>query len=321
MMRKPRLAGQLLSLTCLLALSGPALGAPTPLSGDEDLDVLSLETPARFIMGFKAGGGGTLWDEPNDTVLRNVSGTDPTFDIPIFNETRGGWTMTAGFFMEGIFYDYLGLEVGAYFTQHTLLEKTDWNYFETVNGSVTHQVEAKSEEELQWTAVHVPILVKAVVPSGNTRISLGVGPEFAFGEWSRAKFKVTEVTTDGVRATGDDLNLGGTLDPPPPRSALRSLRADLQNSVYLRVNFGIEIQAGDFLIPIDIHWSYNFSQGTKYRDRVATLGCDATGLVCEERLPDEGGAVTYDNHPNTLELKTRDTMYGGINIGIAYQFD
>jgi len=320
MTRMPRLAG-LVTLTSLLALSGPALGAPTPLTSDEDLDTLSTGTPARFIMGFKAGAGGTLWDEPNDTVLRNVTPPDPTFDVPIFHETRGGWTMSAGFFIEGIFYEYLGLEVGAYFTQHTLLEKTDWNYFETVNGSVTHQVEAKSEEELQWTAFHLPILVKAVVPSGTTRISLGIGPEFAFGEWSRAKFKVTEVTTDGVRAVGDGLTLGGTLDPPPPRAALTTLRTSLQNSVYFTVNFGVEIQAGDFLIPIDIHWSYNFSQESSYRQRVATLGCDAQGLVCEERLPDEGGPVTFDNHPNTLELKTRDTMYGGIRVGIAYQFD
>lgn len=320
MTRMPRLA-RLVALASLLALSGPALGAPTPLTGADDLDVLSVGMPARFIMGFKAGAGGTLWDEPKDTVLRNVSGTDPTFDIPIFNETRGGYTMTAGFFIEGIFYEYLGLEVGAYFTQHTLLEKTDWNYFETVNGNVTHQVEAKSEEELQWTAIHVPILVKAVVPSGKTRISLGIGPEFAFGEWSRAKFKVTEVTTDGVRQVGNDLTLGGSLSPAPPRAALRTIRANLQDSVYFTVNFGIEIVAGDFLIPIDIHWSYNFSQESAYRKRVATLGCDSTGLVCEERLPPEGGAVTFDNHPNTLELQTRDTMYGGINIGIAYQFD
>lgn len=318
MTRMPRLA-RLVALTSLLALSGPALGAPTPLTGADDLDVLSVGTPARFIIGFKTGAGGTLWDEPKDTVLRNVTGTDTTFDIPIFNETRGGYTMSAGFFIEGIFYEYLGLEIGAYFTQHTLLEKTDWNYFETVNGNVTAQVEAKSEEELQWTALHVPILVKAVVPSGSTRISLGVGPEFAFGEWSRATFKITEVSdstvNNGATQTGAGLSL------PGPRGALRTIRANLQDSVYFTVNFGIEIVAGDFLIPIDIHWSYNFSQESAYRKRVATLGCDSTGLVCEERLPPEGGAVTFDNHPNTLELQTRDTMYGGINIGIAYQFD
>ena len=305
---KPLLV-RVLTLACLVAFNGSAHSAPTPLAADPDAS-LSTGTPARFVMGFKAGGGGTLWDAPNNTVLRNVVGTDPTFDIPIFNQTRGGYTMTGGIFAEGIFYDYLGLEVGAYFTQHTLLENTDWTYFETVNGNVTHQVEAKSQESLSWTALHVPILIKAVVPSGNTRISLGVGPEFAFGEWSRTKFKVTEVATDGVRQVGPGLTLGGSLDPPPPRAALTTLKSSLQNSVYLTVNFGIEIVAGDFLIPIDIHWSYNFSQRSDYSQRARP-----------DRLPDEGGAVSFENHPTSLTLETRDSMYGGINIGIAYQFD
>ncbi len=302
----PRPAARGLALASLAAVLGlgasAAHAAPVPL---EDPDtVLTTSTPARFVMGFKAGAGATLWDTPKNTVLSNVDDPDPTFDIPLFDETRGGYTMSTGFFMEGIFYDYLGLEVGAYFTQHTLLETVDWSYFESVNGNVTRQIEAKSEEELSWTALHVPILVKAVVPSGKTRISLGVGPEFSFASWKRTKFKITEVTDNGVTSTSGDLTLPGI------RGALKSLLASLQDSVYLTVNFGIEIVAGDFLIPIDIHWSYNFSQGSDYLDRAHP-----------DQFPGQDAKVTEANHPTSVTLKTRDTMYGGIRIGIAYQFD
>ena len=289
-------------LTALGGTVAPAAAAPIPIV-DPDA-TLGTGKPARFLMGFKAGAGGTLWDEPNNTVLRNVADPDPTFDIPLFDETRGGYTLTSGFFVEGIFFEHLGLEIGAYFTQHNLLEKVDWTYFESVNGSVTRQIEAKSEQELSWTALHVPILIKAVVPSGKTRISLGVGPEFSFSSWKKSSFDITSVTDNGITQTTGDLSLPGS------RSALQHLLAQLEDSVYFTVNFGIEIVAGDFLIPIDIHWSYNMSQEADYLDRVAV-----------DRLPTEGGPVTVDNHPTTVTLKTRDSMYGGLRIGIAYQFD
>lgn len=287
----------------LLGVAGEAAAQPVPL--DDPDAALQATTPARFVIGFKTGAGGTLWDSPDETVLVNgVADTDSTFELPIFDETRGGFTFTTGFFVEGIFYDYFGIEVGAYFTQHRLLENVNWNYFETVNSQVTRQVEAKSRQELHWTALHVPILIKAVVPSGKTRISLGVGPEFAFGSWAKAKFQINEVVENGVEQQGDDLQLAGN------RAALQTLRAKLEDSIYFTVNFGIEIVVGDFLVPIDIHWSYNFSQGKRYRDRVEL-----------DRLPVAGGPVTVDNHPTEVTLKTRDTMYGGIRVGLAYQFD
>ncbi len=301
----------MIPLLSVLLVSSAALAAP-PADGKSKVfaDPFVNTTPARFIMGLKIGGGGALYSEPNDTRLRdsvfidNQQTANESFGLPLFDETRGGWTMSTGFFVQGIFYDYLGLEVGLHFTQHNILEEIDWSYIETVtiNGATSTQVfEAKSEQSLSWTAVHIPILVKAVIPSGKSRVSLGIGPEFALGSWSRGTFKITE---GGVDSNGD-----GRAELPGNRGAFTKLLSQLEDSVYLNVVFGIEIIAGDFIIPIDLSWSYNFSQEKRYLER---------GSV--DRLPAEGTLLTRDNHPTTLTLKTRDDMYGALRIGLAYQF-
>ncbi|MFT7579525.1 MAG: hypothetical protein ACI9MR_001191 [Myxococcota bacterium] len=292
----------------LIATATVGIGSPSsaadPLN-DPDA-ALRKGVPARFVMGVKFGGAGVLWDEPDSTELATLQ-NNQTFSVPIFDETRGGYGYSAGIFVEGIFFENLGVEVGLHFVNHTLLEDIDWSYFETTSGGgtpVTRTIEAKSEQELSWTSFHVPILIKAVIPSGKTRLSLGVGPEFAFASWARTKFEITEVKEDGVLSTDDNLVLPGT------RGALTKLNSKLENSVYFTVNFGIEIIAGDFLIPIDIHWSWNFSQEKDYRDRVDL-----------DRVPLDGDVLTQANHPTSVTLDTRDTMYGGIRVGLAYQFD
>lgn len=307
---RARTSGAALVLALLVLSSSAAFAAADPVDHDAEL---GKGVPVRFVMGFKAGGGGTLWTEPEDTVLsrwQSSGGVGETqFGLPIFDETRGGYTMSAGIFAEGIFYENFGIEIGAHFVQHTLLENIKWSFVESVTqgGQTTVRTfNAKSDQELSFTALHVPILVKAIVPSGKTRISLGVGPEFAFASWSKTKFKITEggVSDQPCQGVTD-----GKLRLPGSRCAFQSLKSKLEDSVYLAVVFGIEITAGDFIIPIDIHWSYNFSQQAKYRDR---------GIVLDEQIP---SAANPDAHPTELTLKTRDSMYGGIRIGLAYQFN
>lgn len=300
-----QLAGSALLALAVLA-GAPALAQPGP-SGTLPSDpngTFGAPRPARFIMGTKFGGGGALWDEPDNTVLGQDENGD--WDLPIFDETRGGYTMSAGMFVQGIFFEHLGIEVGLHFVKHTLLEEIDWEFTETTTGNGGVIIEqntfrAESKQELSWTAVHVPILIQAVVPTGTTRISLGVGPELAFHSWSRMKFDVTETDSpDGFL--------------PGRRNALKNFFTVPEDSVYLTVNFGIQINAGDFIIPIDIHWSYNFSQETDYSDRVE---------VDDNEIPRTCTVTDQEScrrHPTKLGLHTRDTMYGGIRLGIAYQF-
>jgi|GEM_PF-1088251 len=301
--------------------TAPALAAP-PLVAEPAPETLDKAIPARFIMGVKFGGGGTLWDAPDGTVLgKDERGLD--FDTAMFDETRAGYTMSAGFFLEGIFYDHLGIEVGFNFVQHTLLENVKWSYEESNDGGIQRAFNAKSDQELSWTALHVPILIKAVVDAGKTRVSLGVGPEFSFTSWSQARFKITEGALSST-SVGDenDHNFprkdGVALYPecydgqdrlPGGRCVFTNLKAKNEDSVYLAVVFGIEITAGDFIIPIDIHWSYNFSQPKGYLERA---NVDPNTIPTEAN----GGLV----RPSELELKTRDSMYGGLRVGLAYQF-
>jgi hypothetical protein len=293
-----------IALTCALyglisSAASPASAEPVPAEG-VGAPAKEADRPARFIMGVKFGGGGTLWDQPDETRLSVVNGNP--FNVPIFDETRGGYTMSAGVHLEGVFFEHLGLEVGFNFVQHTLLETITWTYTETtIIGGVPsiNSFTAESKQDLQWTALHIPVMIKAIVPSGNTRVSLGVGPEFALASWGRSSFEIT----DG----GDSDGQGNTI-LPGSRGALRRVNNRLQDSVYLAVAFGIQIVVGDFIVPIDIHWGYNLSQPKRYLARVDI---------------DPNTIPTNDNpnvHPSEVTLNTRDTMYGGLRIGFAYQF-
>lgn len=316
---------RLLGAACVsLGVLGAPVSAPLAAPPDPDAD-LEAAVPARFVMGVKFGGGGTLWQEPDGTILGTDAQGAP-FRIPIFEETRAGYTMSSGFFLEGIFYEHLGLEVGFHWVQHTLLEQIEWTYTEerVVNGQrMITSFQAESDQELTWTGLHLPILVKGMVKAGRTRISLGVGPEFQFTSWSRTRY---DIKRGGISSTTpDDPNdntfprdlEGRPLFPqcfdgkqrlPGSRCAFERLGAKEEDSVYLAVVFGVEIVAGDFLIPIDIHWAYNFSQPKQYLERA---------VIDPSEIPTEANPTV---HPSGMDLKTRDSMYGGLRVGIAYQF-
>jgi hypothetical protein len=73
----------------------------------------------------------------------------------------------------------------------------------------------------------------------------------------------------------------------------------------------VQIVVGDFIVPIDIHWSYNFSQPKRYLDRA---------IVDPTTIPSDSIPAANQPHPSEVTLRTRDTMYGGLRIGLAYQF-
>jgi hypothetical protein len=286
-----------LSLCLALALGSLSVSPPSKATpGGPVEDGLDEAVPARFIMGVKFGGGGALWDEPAQVPKLS----DGQSILPIFEETRGGYTMSAGFHLGGLFFEHLGLDVGFHFVKHTLLEQIDWSFTEVIDGQPPTVRLAESDTELIWTSLHMPILVKAVIPAGSTRVTLGVGPEFAFNSWAKSRFEITE--------TDEPLGPNGELLLPGERRVFRTVGTKLEDSLYLNVNFGVEIIAGDFLIPIDFHWSYNFSQEPNYLDRA---------IIAEDEIP---SASNPDPEPTAVTLKTRDTMYGGIRIGLSYQF-
>lgn len=125
-----------------------------------------------------------------------------------------------------------------------------------VGGNLT-ALESHSEQEVSWHAYNVPLLIKGMFRAGKTRVSLGVGPEFAFVERASSKFKIT----DGALQSDDPSDgtfpfascFDGKARLPGTRCNFERIGAKPQDSVYLTVAFGIEIAAGQhFAVPIDI---------------------------------------------------------------------
>jgi hypothetical protein len=197
--------------------------------------------------------------------------------------------------MELRFVRYLGLEVGLSITRHKLIEDTEWTYTEVNQGTgVTERFSTKSDQTLVWTSFHIPVIVKGILPVGDAvRLSLGIGPEFSIGSYASATFK----------QKGPDPLKGA-------RAKFQDLNASSQTDTYLALQFGVDINAGPFRVPIDLRWAYNLSQPDSYYDRVE-YGPAGT-------LPWETGDPTH--HPATGTIKARNSMYLQLLVGVAFDY-
>jgi hypothetical protein len=200
---------------------------------------LSASALFDFSVGVKGGGGVEVWSEPSAQPLWVNT-------LPLYNDTRVGWSYGGGIFAEVRFLRFLGLEVDLLFFRQVLTETTTWN-----RGA------GKTEERIEWTSLRIPILVKGVLPLGPVRLWLGVGPEFSIGLKADAEMKVIR----GV--TGD----------------LPTFTARTVTDTYLALALGINIAVGPLSIPIDLRWSYNTSQPEAYDDRIVATIDDRRRLV------------------------------------------
>lgn len=309
----------LVRLPCLLGLSLALAGsvssggaraaegtdpAETPVDRDEE------ERPFRLLVGLKGGGGGSLWSEPGNADI-GVDETGATFSLPVFDGTRAGYVFSGGLFVEAIIYEHLGLEVGLHFVHHTLLEDIDWSFTDDTDGSITSH-ESHSEQEVTWHAFNVPILMKGMIRTGNTRVWLGVGPELAFVERATSKFKITDGALQSDDASDGTFPFASCFDGkarlPGTRCNFERIGAKPEESLYLTVAFGIEIAVGEhFAVPIDLRWSYNLSQESDYLDRVE---------VDPDTIPT---AANPSVRPSGADIKTLDSMFGELRIGFAYR--
>ena len=245
--------------------------------------------------GVKAGAGLEIWTEPSGTRMEyaDTGGAQQSFDIPFFDEARAGFNSSVGLFVELRFVKYVGLEIGMFLTRHKLLEDTDWSYTEVDQGTgQVSRFETKTEQTLVWTSYHIPIIVKGILPIGDAvRLSLGIGPEFSVGSYAFATFKV---------ASGDPLQ--------GARARFTDLQAESQTDTYLALQFGVDVKAGPFRIPIDLRWAYNLSQPDSYYDRVTFKGA----LPWETKNPND--------HPSAGTFKARDSMYLQLLVGVAFDY-
>lgn len=245
--------------------------------------------------GIKAGAGLEIWTEPSGATQDYVDlqGDPRSFDIPFFDEARAGFNASVGLFVEMRFVRYLGLEVGLFITRHKLFEDTDWTYTEVDQG--TGRIErftTKTEQTLVFTSYHIPVIVKGILPVGDAvRLSLGIGPEFSIGSYAFATFK--EKGPDELKG---------------PRAQFSELNARSQTDTYLALQFGVDVKAGPFRVPIDLRWAYNLSQPDGYYDRVSFEG----------QRPWE--TLNPNAHPTSGTLKARNSMYLQLLVGVAFDY-
>lgn len=244
-------------------------------------------------IGVRAGAGVELWTEPSGGAIP-IPG-DASFRMPVFDDTRSGYSYSIGPYVEFRFVDHLGIEIGALFGRHTLLEDTDWSYeIEHANG--TKEVfEWKTKEEIVFTSVHIPVLVKGILPVGIVRLSLGIGPEFVIGQYAYGTFE----HTSGDDPQGDR----AVFRPDQNGQTYGTIGAQSQTDTYLTTALSVDIDAGDFRIPIDFRFSYNFNQPGGYYDRIAF-----------DQLP---SAQNPGVHPTRAIVKARDSMHFQMLIGVA----
>ena len=244
--------------------------------------------------GVKAGVGVEVWMEPSGTTYSYLDdlGDSQSFDIPFFDETRSGYNYSIGMYMEMRFFRYIGLDVGFFITRHAIVEDTDWTYTEIDQSTSTvRRYRTKTEQELVFTAFRIPIIVKGILPVGEyVRLSLGIGPEIAVGSYARARF--SHVGGDALQGR---------------RQQFQGLTAVEQTDTYLAIVFGVDVKAGDFRVPIDLRFAYNFSQPDSYFDRVTY-----------DVLPGNGSPAGV--HPTTGEFKARDSMYFQLMVGVAFDY-
>ena len=182
-------------------------------------------------VGVKGAGGVEIWTSP----------TDVPFGIPpFFHEERAGWSAGAGIYGELRILKFLAIEIDLLFIHQVLMEDTT-HY--SARGS------AKTEEEVRWTTLRIPILVKGVLPLGIVRLWVGIGPEFTVTLDSSASIKLPKGVTTGY-----------------------SLKAREVNDIYLTTALGIVISVGPIAIPIELRFGYNLQKPDRYADLVSAAG-------------------------------------------------
>ena len=235
----------------------------------------------EFSLGVKAGGGAELWTTPSNTTLYVDPVTNEGFNMPFFDETRAGYNIAFGVFGEVRFVQYVGLEVGLFFVRHKILEDTDWTYTETSSGQAV-VYRNHSEQTLVFTKLRVPILLKGYLPvSKEVRLSLGVGPEFAWGLYSEASFDLEKPLKGNHKS-------------------FTTLKTQDVDDIGLVVAAGLVIDAGIVKVPIELRFSYNFSQPSKYKDRISY-----------DQIPPAG-------FPTSATLTARDSLYAQLLLGFLY---
>ena len=263
-----------------------ALGAAMDQAGEDEFERPATPRVIEFTVGVKFGSGVELWTSPTDVTYDYTDGDGDAarLDMPFFNSTAAGYTASFGVTGELRVIEHLGFEIGAFFTRHKLMQPAVWSYQYVDAGGKLTNFQTKTDQTMTFVKLRLPILIKGIIQaSQRVRVWLGIGPEFAWGLHSSASYEYDEA-------------------PAGPPSAFTTLDVRDVDDVGLLTGAGVVIDAGVVQIPIELRFTYNFSQATRYFDRIAF-----------DQLPSP--SVAY---PTRGTLNGRNSMYAQILVGATY---
>lgn len=144
----------------------------------------------------------------------------------------------------------VGLESGAYYMVDNV---TGWN-----DKSVNQVPRGRVTSEQETSALHIPLLLKGVLPTGALKPFLGVGVEFV-----RQLDSSLEYRTERQIPQDMTIDQYGTL-----YNARNSI--ETSNYTLLQLSTGVEIDLGYLRVPIEIRAGYQLGMDDAFDERVRT---------------------------------------------------
>ena len=184
------------------------------------LDIFSGSVGGLFVAG------ANVWTRPESDMAVNLE------DAP-FGDTAGGYGIGGGLMLEARFIKFIGLELDL------IIEHNDQWFNLEINGGM-----AEATFHLKYLNVRIPILVKAVIPFGIVRFSIGLGPEFVISRNDK---------------TSIDQKRGAIIVDMSSRP---------QEDVALCAGMGFAFKVWKLSIPLNLRFSYNFGQPKAVSKRI-----------------------------------------------------
>ncbi len=279
----------------LLGLGAAAL-APASASAFE---IVTVGVGAQF------NGGGNFFDKPADQQVHGFDVNDPNI-----NEYPGfaGVAIGGGGFVDVRFIEIVGFEFG-------VLYQSDKGTASITRQTVGSNDQTKFDITIKHNAVHMPLLIKGVIPGKIAQPFLFVGPEFVV--------PTTNCPT-GISANDKpDCHLSEDQGNVKRLQGTLPLGSDLyiQTKKYVMVTFGLGVEFKlpipqvDMRIPLSLRGSVTPSASGR-RDPG-----DGTGREVDTCSAGAGGSCAAPNAIITrTEYYTNWKFQASANLGISFHF-
>ena len=225
--------------TCALALAATS----TAFAQDDEPDALEISIGAK---GGLTATGATEVPEESQFV-----GFDGEGDPELYGMFGAG--AAGGPALDIRYKRVVGLETALYFTNDSAqgtndVKRPNGDQFGTITQSQS------------TTALHIPVLLKASVPSDNVRPVFGAGLEFVSQQSSELEY-----TSDDLESEAQARNDHNSVAPA--------------SYTLLQFTAGVEIDAGPLRIPIELRAGYNLGWNDTFSDRVDVPSQDPERFV------------------------------------------